>query len=144
MRPEIASVTGAPRAASDTCPRCGSAEVRRLSLIYQAGLPVAMKNGAAPTQSALSKSAAPPALKPWVPWAVLTIAAFGVVIVSLRDDEPTGLIPLGVAVFAMLRWVRGVWYNKMVYPGLQALWQKSSMCSRCGEVFGSTTTQLVR
>ena len=138
MRPGILSVTDGPRAASDACPRCGSAEVRRLSLIHQAGLPVSMKNGAAHAQSALSKSAAPPALKPWLSWAVLTIVAFAVVIVSLSDDAPSGLIPLGVAVLAMAKWLRAVWYNKMIYPELHTLWQRSSMCGRCGEVFSLT------
>jgi hypothetical protein len=139
MRPRIVAVTDGPRAvASDTCPRCGSAEVRRLSLIHRAGLPVSMKNGAAHAPTALSKSAAPPVLKPWLSWAVLTIAAFVVVIVSLSDDAPSGLIPLGVAVLAMLKWVRAVWYNQLVYPGLRTLWEKSSMCSRCGEVFSLT------
>ena len=135
MRPEIVSVTDGPRAANDACPRCGSAEVRRLSLIYQAGLSVSMENGAAHAQSALSKSAAPPALKPWLAWAVLTIAAFGTVILSLRGDTPAGLIPLGVAVFAIVKWVRAMWHNQVVYPELHTLWQRSSMCSRCGEVF---------
>ena len=88
MRPELLPVTDGPRAASDTCPRCGSAEVRRLSLIHQAGLPASTTNGAAPAQSALVKSAAPPALKRWLPWAVLTVAAFVVVIVSLREELP--------------------------------------------------------
>ena len=135
MRPEISPVTEGPRAATDACPRCGSAEIRRLSLIHQAGLPASMKNGAAHVQSALSKSAAPPVLKPWLSWAVLTIAAFAVVIVSLRGDGPSGLIPLGVAVLAMVKWLRAVWYNQVVYPRLHALWEKSSMCGRCGEVF---------
>ena len=94
-----------------------------------------MKNGAAHVQSALSKSAAPPVLKPWLSWAVLTIAAFALVIVSLRGDGPSGLIPLGVAVLAMVKWLRAVWYNQVVYPKLRALWEKSSMCGRCGEVF---------
>ena len=100
-----------------------------------------MKNGAAHAQSALSKSAAPPVPKPWLSWAVLAIAAFAAVIASLRDDGPTGLIPLGVAVLAMARWLRAVWYNKMVYPELHALWAKSAMCSRCGEVFVGLTTR---
>ena len=135
MRPENLAVTDGPRAGSDTCPRCGSAEVRRLSLIHQTGLLVSMKNGAARAQSALSKSAAPPALRPWLSWAVLTIAAFVVVIVSLSDNAPSGLIPLGVAVLALARWARAVWYNQVVYPKLRALWERSSMCRRCGEVF---------
>jgi hypothetical protein len=135
MRLEIASVTDGPWAASDACPRCGSAEVRRLSLIHQVGLPVSMKNGAAREQSALSRSAAPPAVKPWLSWAVLTIAAFVVVVVSLRGETPVGLIPLGVAVLAMFRWLRAVWYNKVIYPELHSLWEKSAMCGRCGEVF---------
>ena len=135
MRPETLAVTHGPRVAVGTCPRCGSAEVRRLSLIHQAGLPVSMKNGAAHATSALSKSAAPPTLKPWLSWGVLTIAAFVIVIVSLQDDTPIGLIPLGVAVLAMLKWLRAVWYNQVVYPELRGLWEKSSMCGRCGEVF---------
>ena len=106
-----------------------------MSLIHQAGLPVSMKNGAAHAQSALSKSAAPPLLKPWLSWAVLTIVAFVVVIVSLRGEGPAGLIPLGVAVLALVRWLRAVWYNQVVYPKLRTLWEKSAMCGRCGEVF---------
>jgi hypothetical protein len=66
---------------------------------------------------------------------VLAIAAFVVVIASLGDDAPSGLIPLGVAVLAMAKWVRAMWYNQLVYPKLRALWQKSAMCTRCGEVF---------
>jgi hypothetical protein len=98
-------------------------------------LSASLKNGAAQAQSALSKSAAPPVLKPWLSWAVLAIAAFVVVIASLGDDAPSGLIPLGVAVLAMAKWVRAMWYNQVVYPKLRALWQKSAMCTRCGEVF---------
>ena len=137
MRPGISSVTDGPGAASDACPRCGSAEVRRLSLIYRAGLSASLKNGAAKVPSALSRSAAPPVLKPWLSWAVLAIAAFAVVIVSLSDDAPSGLIPLGVAMLALTKWLRAVWYNKTVYPDLHSRWEKSSMCGRCGEVFAA-------
>jgi hypothetical protein len=109
--------------------------VRRLSLIHEAGSSLSLRNGAAPAESALSRSAAPPTLKPWLSWAILTIAAFAVVIFSLNDDVPTGLIPLGVAVLALPKWLRAVWYNSVIYPKLRPLWEKSSMCSRCGEIF---------
>jgi hypothetical protein len=88
----------------------------------------------------LSRSAAPPTLKPWLPWAVLTVAAFVVVIVSLRHGGPSSLIPLGVAVLAMAKWLRAVWHNHVVCPRLYALWEQSSMCGRCGEVFRSSLT----
>jgi predicted RNA-binding Zn-ribbon protein involved in translation (DUF1610 family) len=135
MRSEIVAVTDGPRAASDTCPRCGSAEVRRLSLIHQAGLTASEKNGAGRMQTVLSKNAAPPAMKPRLSWAVLAIASFVVVVVSLPGETPKTLVPLAVAAFAMAKWLRAVWYNNMVYPGLYSLWEKSFMCGRCGEVF---------
>jgi len=123
-----------PRLVRDACPRCGSAEIRKLSLIYQTGLPANAERKAA-HEAALSKQAAPPTKKPAMMW-VIAASAFVIVAVAMlwssRAMTAMAFLCLAVAIgFA----VRAMTYNSMVLPRLRAQWERSFMCNRCGNVF---------
>lgn len=125
---------GKPRAVAEaTCPRCGSGDVRRLSLIHQAGLVTPIRDGGH-GQSVLSRYAAPPAKRPALLWTLLAVTATGLVL--LYTSARAGTIVVGtVALLATVFAVRAARYNVSVYPDLHELWVHSCMCSRCGEIF---------
>jgi hypothetical protein len=125
---------GGLRLVEHACPRCGSAEIRKLSLIYQTGLPANAERKPA-HEAALSKQAAPPTKKPAVMWVV---AAFMFVIVAVamlwssRAMTAMAFLFLAIAIgFA----VRAMTYNSMVFPRLHDQWERSFMCNRCGNIF---------
>ena len=134
MSPETNFFDGGPHAVAEaTCPRCGSAEVRRLSLIHELGLEPANRDGTH-EPSLLSRYAAPPAKKHATLWTLLAIAATAVALVAYATARPgagvVGIVALLATVFAG----RAARYNAMVYPDLHELWVHSFMCSRCGEI----------
>jgi hypothetical protein len=116
------------------CPRCGSAEIRKLSLIHQTGLPENAERKPA-HEAALSKQAAPPTKKPAAMW-VVGCAVFVIVAVAMlwssRAMTAMAFLCLAVAIgFA----VRAMTYNSLVLPRLHDQWERSFMCNRCGSVF---------
>ena len=128
------SFTSGPRLVATACPRCGSAEIRRLSLIHAAGLPT--NTDRKPQHEAvLSKQAAPPMRKPTVVWvgAALALALVAIMTRSISTAVTTTEL-LGVAAAIGVA-ARAVTYNGMVYPRLYEQWERSSMCNRCGNVF---------
>jgi predicted RNA-binding Zn-ribbon protein involved in translation (DUF1610 family) len=127
---------GSHAAFQHTCPKCGSAEVRRLALIHEAGLSASpTQNGDSRVQSALSRHAAPPSKKNVAPWAVLACAAMAMALVSLRQVGSGTIITIVVAFLSAAIAIRANRYNGAVYPRLCDLWLRSFMCGRCGEVF---------
>ena len=129
------SFSGDQRPPGDqSCPRCGSAEVRRLSLIHATGLPTTARNGRH-AQTALSRHAAPPTKRHAALWSSLAVVSMAVLSANL-DTAATGTAVIGVvtvvsAIFAL----RATRYNARVYPELRQLWDRSFMCARCGGVF---------
>jgi predicted lysophospholipase L1 biosynthesis ABC-type transport system permease subunit len=123
-----------PRLVPSACPRCGSAEIRRLSLIHAAGLPT--NEDLKPQHEAvLSKQAAPPTRKPAVIWAgaILIFVTAAILARAVSGAVMTAaLLDVAVAIgFA----VRAATYNTLVYPRLYEQWERSSRCDRCGNVF---------
>jgi len=138
------------------CPKCGSAEARRLSLIYQEGLSIINTSsstvgsgfggggaafGSASThttgrqQTALSKQAAPPAKKHTILWS-MAAAVFGIGALGNLSSPGLGtLIAIGIAAVAVRFALQAKKYNADVHPGLHQRWTQSFMCNRCGEVF---------
>lgn len=126
--------TSGPRLVATACPRCGSAEIRRLSLIHAAGLPT--NTDRKPQHEAvLSKQAAPPTRKPAITWAaaVVVFVTAAILARSVSATLTTAAL-VGVAVALGLA-VRATTYNSMVYPRLYDQWEHSSMCNRCGSIF---------
>ena len=130
------SAPGRPRLVTEsTCPRCGSAEVRRLSLVHQVGLTA---SGASDRgQSTISRYAAPPEQKSVLPWTLIAIAATGLAVGSYASARPGTLVMLAAGVMAIVVALRAARYNAKTYPELQKLWAHSFMCARCGEIFSS-------
>lgn len=146
------------RTSSLGCPKCASAEVRRLSLIYQEGLSTINTNsstvgggfggggaafGSASThttgrqQTALSRQAAPPAKKHTIAWGTLGVVCGFVGLGSLSSPGLGTLIWIALAVVAARFALQAKKYNAEVYPGLHQRWEQSFMCNRCGEVFAA-------
>lgn len=126
--------TSGPRLVATACPRCGSAEIRRLSLIHAAGLPT--NTDRKPQHEAvLSKQAAPPTKKPAAMWAGAVVAFAGVAILTWSTSTPMTTVALGAVAVAIGFAARAMTYNSMVYPRLFDQWERSSMCNRCGNVF---------
>jgi hypothetical protein len=136
MRSETNSHIGGPQAAETTCPRCGSPDVRQLSLIHVTGLPTAARNGRV-AQSALSRSAAPPVKKHAVLWSLLSVVAAVVATTTFAVGGSGPVVVAAVAVLAAAFAVRAARYNAKVYPELRRLWERSFMCTRCGDVFSN-------
>lgn len=136
MPRETHTVTGEPFAAAEHhCPRCGSAEVRRLSLIHQAGWATPTARNGKQIQSALSKYAAPPSRKHAFLWALLSITATLMMVVSLTTRPGVATVLLGVVTALAAGFaVRAGYYNARVYPKLSVLYARSFMCARCGEI----------
>ena len=123
-----------PRLVANACPRCGSAEIRRLSLIYQTGLQTDTERKPAHAM-ALSKQAAPPTKKPAVMWATAAAAFLIVALGALPSSRLMTTIAFGSVAVAIGFAARAMTYNSMVFPRLHEQWERSSMCNRCGTVF---------
>ena len=134
---ERASPVGARTGTETSCPRCGSIDVRRLSLIHQIGL----TSGPEPkgsTQRTLSRYAAPPKPKPAVMWTLLALASITIAVTTRTPAGSRAWVVGAVGAIAMLFAVRAAHFNTRVYPNLRQLWEHSYMCARCGEVFAET------
>ena len=130
------SAPGKPRAVTEsTCPRCGSAEVRRLSLVHQVGLTATAAGDQG--KSALSRYAAPPTRKSVLPWVIVALVAIALAVASFAAARPGTLLMAAVAMFGIGFTARAARYNAKTYPDLQKLWTHSFMCARCGEIFSS-------
>ena len=128
--------SGSHAARDHYCPKCGSAEVRRLALVHAAGLAIAGGSQAEiRAQSILSRHAAPPSKKTLVSWRILAGVAVIVALASLRRPGLGTLLAFIVAALAVGIALRASRYNSVVYPELSDLWARSFMCGRCGEVF---------
>jgi hypothetical protein len=108
--------------------------VRELSLIHHAGMSTMAPDGSR-IQTALSKHAAPPARKHAVSWALLALVSLLILLATMATGgagllllAPMTAVAAGCAVWAAR-------YNAIVFPRLLALWERSFMCGRCGEVF---------
>lgn len=117
---------------AQVCPRCGSADVRRLSLIHQAGLSVGDESSPA---RALSRHAAPPTRKRAGVWVVLLVTSLVMEAATFAMGGPGAIAIAGVALAASVFAVQAASYNATTYPRLLALWERSFMCDRCGELF---------
>ena len=123
-----------PRLVANACPRCGSAEIRRLSLIYQTGLPT-NSDRRPQHELALSKQAAPPTKKPAAMWAMAAAVFLVVALATLWSSRVMTTMAFGSLAVAIGFAARAVTYNSMVFPRLHEQWEHSSMCNRCGTVF---------
>jgi hypothetical protein len=139
------------------CPKCTSAEVRKLSLIYNEGLSIintvsqgsgmAVGSGGGMAfgshsshttgrqQTALSKQAAPPNKRHWILWSS-SAAIFGLITLGGLSHPSVGtFFTLGITALSVHFALAGKKYNAEVHPGLLARWEQSFMCNRCGEKF---------
>ena len=140
MAPEAQSWADGRLGVDVSCPRCGSAEVRRLSLIYQLGLEQPT-GGEPPVPSVLSRYAAPPERKPALEWMTLALVSISVAVASYAWSENGTAVLGSVAVLATLFAARAAHHNARVHPSLQRLWDSSYMCTRCGEIFAAAGDQ---
>ncbi len=91
----------------------------------------------AATQTALSAVAQPPSKKKISGWALLGILmAFGMVSAGSQAPDGVGQVAAGVIIFALLCYYiyRVLTFNSREFPQLQARWERSYMCERCGTV----------
>jgi len=160
MSTESQIVPESARLTNLACAKCGSAEVRRLSLIYQEGLAIintsSQTSGAAfgsgggasfgsastrttgTQQTALSKQAAPPAKKHTILWGALAAFLGFLALGGLSDFSVSVLFFAGLAVLAGRMSLKAKAYNATTFPELYARWERSFMCNRCGETFAGT------
>ncbi|HUQ82287.1 MAG TPA: hypothetical protein VM076_14140 [Gemmatimonadaceae bacterium] len=139
------------------CTKCGSAEVRRLSLIYQEGLAIintsSQTSGAAfgsgggasfgsastrttgTQQTALSKQAAPPAKKHTILWGMAAGILGMIALSGLSDFSFSVVVFAALAALAGRMSLKAKVYNAATFPELYARWERSFMCNRCGETF---------
>ena len=123
-----------PRLVQHACPRCGSEEIRRLSLIHETGL--ASKTGNdSPHETVLSKQAAPPVKKPAGMWAGAATVFAVVAVASLTKSEVLAMLAFGSVAIAIGFAAHAMTYNRLVFPRLYEQWAHSFMCNRCGSVF---------
>ena len=127
---------GSPAVVAQSCPRCGSADVRRLLVIHQTGLNARGDDGEG-SQSALWKHAAPPVRKRAGMWVLLLVTALVMEVATFATGGAGALAIAGVAIAAAVFSVRAASYNADSYPKLLELWERSFMCGRCGEVFSA-------
>lgn len=127
---------GLPAVVAQVCPRCGSAEVRRLSVIHQTGLNARGDDGE-PRHGALWKHAAPPVRKRAGMWTLLLVTSLVMEVATFATGGAGALAVAGVAIAAAVFSVRAASYNADAYPRLLELWQRSFLCDRCGEVFSA-------
>ena len=111
---------------SDSCPKCASVDVRKLSLVHGSD------------RGPLSRVAAPPAKKPWALWAATAAVSSLPVVANVRQPGTWTVLMMGIAAlaagFAFNAWT----YNSRVHPALLERWQQSFLCNRCGNVFVSS------
>jgi hypothetical protein len=150
--PEAATLSGL------ACTKCGSAEVRRLSLIYNEGLAiinttsassgVAFGGGGAAfgssststtgtQQTALSKQAAPPRKKHTILWAILAGVLGFLALGGLADLSFSVIVFAALAALAGRMSLKAKAYNATKFPEEYANWERSFMCNRCGQVFAA-------
>jgi predicted RNA-binding Zn-ribbon protein involved in translation (DUF1610 family) len=121
---------------AESCPRCGSAEIHRLALIHQAGLPTTARDGLR-ALTALSRHAAPPVRKRAGMWTLLLVTSLVMEVATFTSGGAGAAAIAGVALTAAIFAVRATSYNANTYPKLLELWERSFMCGRCGEVFST-------
>ena len=138
------------------CPKCTSAEVRKLSMIYNEGLSIintvssgtAVGYGGGGTafgshsshttgrqQTALSRQAAPPEKKHWILWSSAAAISGLIALGGIAHPSFWTLVFAGLAVWSVKKAISGKAYNADVHPGLMNRWEQSFMCNRCGETF---------
>src|SRR5262245_26473782 len=140
------------RLESIACTKCGSSEVRRLSLIYEEGLSHSATQsqtafgGAAfgstastfstgTSQTALSKKAAPPTKQHTILWALLVGFLGFCTLAGVVNFSFWALVFGGLTYLAAMKTLKAKAYNAAVFPGERARWERSFMCNRCGGVF---------
>jgi len=138
------------------CTKCGAAEVRRLSLIYQEGLSTintqsqtmgssfggggaafgsASTNTTGQQQTALSKQASPPAKKHTILWSIAAAIVGFMTLGSLAHPGLGDLIGIAATAASVRFALQAKAYNALKFPELYQRWERSFMCNRCGEVF---------
>lgn len=136
-----------------TCPNCGSSDVRRLPLIYEAGVSqittrttgVGVTLGGAVgvggarskgiSQTELAHRVAPPAKRSQrgATWAMVLGLIIG--LPNLADNTGAAVIMLLVAAGGAWAFFRAAQWNRRVWPQLYDRWDRSYMCERCGHGF---------
>jgi len=149
-------VTEPARITNLACTKCGAAEVRRLSLIYQEGLSTINTQsqtmgssfggggaafGSASThttgrqQTALSKQASPPAKKHTILWSI-SAGMFGFFsLAGLAHPGVGTLVTIAITAASVRFALQAKAFNALKFPELHQRWERSFMCNRCGEVF---------
>ena len=137
---------------SIACTKCGSSEVRRLSLIYEEGLShsasqsqtafcgagfgtTASTFSTGTSQTALSKKAAPPTKKHTILLALLAGFLGFCTLAGLANFSFWALLFGGLTYLAVMKSLKAKAYNATAFPEEHACWQRSFMCNRCGGVF---------
>jgi ribosomal protein S27AE len=130
-----------------TCPKCGSSDGRRLSLIYEAAVSPpdgalseqASAHGAGarrvPTPPHLSKQAAPPSRKHDALWSVAALAAMIISVGTAQNPDARTAIASAIVAGAIYFAIRSRRFNRDVFPRLHTQWERSVMCPRCGTVY---------
>lgn len=139
------------------CTSCGSGDIQRLAMIYEAGTSVidtttrgtvagagiggsgSLGLGGGVTShrttgtqmTALASRAAPPEKAKVFLWVFLGWLV-GVLLAAAFKSITAFLLPIAGACY--LAW-RGSRYNSKVWPDLKAKWDRSWLCHRCGSTF---------
>jgi ribosomal protein L37AE/L43A len=142
---------GSGRTPDYACPKCGSSEARRLSLIFRDAVSLASES-LAPTRATgtsltsstpqlnpqLSRQAAPPSRKHDKLWIVAAVAAAIIATVTAWNPDVRTVASAAVVAVAVYFGIRSRRYNRDVFPRLHAQWEQSVMCGRCGNVYEVT------
>jgi len=120
-----------------TCGNCTSADIRKLSLVYESGLTfVGVSSGGktirGQNMTAVSLKAAPPARRGLVGWFLLFFLSAIFIQFSLWWI-------LG-AVVGLGKFVEHLMWNTRTYPILYRQWDAAYMCERCGAMGEPTPT----
>jgi len=135
-----------------SCKQCGSAEVRRLSLIYEEGLShsatqsqtafggasfgsTASTFSTGTSQTALSRKAAPPTKRHTVLLAMLAGFLGFCTLAGLANFSFWALVFGGLTYLVVMKTLKAKAYNAVAFPEEHARWQRSFMCNRCGGIF---------
>jgi len=139
------------------CPSCSSGETQRLEVIYEQGtshssatsrtrvrpfmgiLPMAMAKTKTTgvTMSKAAQKAAPPAKMLYKVPIIGVVVGFVLLGNAFGSRVNSTWLVLGLVAVGAFGWllVRRIRYNMKEWPGSYAVWEKSWMCNKCGNIF---------
>lgn len=127
------------------CPSCGSENVQRVTVAYEAGTTethtagrlrhsegVAYHSTSGTSQTALAQRVSPPSKRSNTAAFLIALLGFFVAIVLPGLFRLVGLVAFIVCIFIAVK--AAIW-NTKTWPQLYREWQQKWVCHKCGDVF---------